>query len=525
MEDQTSNSNGVTLLKRGKNGLAHMIFSRFGIVLLLLIIQVVLLLALFFRFRQLAPHYLWLSTLFNLTMIVVLVNSSHDASSKITWLIVMMLFPVFGGLLYIYTSTEVGHKALKSKVANLTQATRNAISQNPATLQRAKETSPELSELAHYVNCTGCFPMYENTQVTYFPIGEKMFAAMLEELEKAEKFIFLEYFILDEGFMWGKILEILSQKAKEGVEIRVMYDGTCEFALLPRDYPQRLEALGISCRVFAPITPFVSTHYNYRDHRKILVVDGRVAFTGGINLADEYINKIVRFGHWKDTGIRLCGDAVASFTLMFLQMWHVKDSSMEDISPYVTAPPHEPCQGFVMPYGDCPLDGYDVGKSVYMDILNRAHDYVYIMTPYLILDGELEKALTFAAQRGIDIRLILPHICDHFVANTLARTYYRPLTEAGVKLYEYTPGFVHAKVFVSDDIRAVVGTINLDYRSLYHHFECAAYLHGVDCIADIKDDFLTTLEQCQAVTPHTIQQEKWYVKLIGNVAKIIAPLL
>ena len=527
MENETQRKDGITLLEKGKKGVIHMIFSRFGIILLLLVIQVLFLFGLFFKFRQLAPHYLGFATLFYLVMIVVLVNSDHDASAKITWLIVMMVFPVFGALLYLYTSVELGHRALKKRMRSIMDRTSQAIPQEQRVLEKVEAASPELADLHYYVNHTGCFPVYENTRVKYFPLGEEMFEAMLAELEKAERFIFLEYFILDEGYMWGRLLDVLSRKAREGVDVRVMYDGTCEFALLPRVYPRKLEALGIRCKVFSPITPFVSTHYNYRDHRKIMVIDGRTAFNGGINLADEYINHIRRFGHWKDTGVMLQGDAVDSFTLMFLQMWYVNEP-LCDFTPFLTAREFSPVgesRGFVMPYGDCPLDDYNVGESVYMDILNRAHDYVYIMTPYLILDGELEKALTFAAQRSVDVRLILPHISDSFVAQSLAKTYYRPLLKAGVKIYEYTPGFVHAKVFVSDDSKAVVGTINMDYRSLYHHFECATYLQGTDCVADIREDFLATLDKCQEATLDTVRNEKWYVKLVGDVMKFVAPLL
>lgn len=527
--NEECNKNDVTLFEKGKKGVIRMIFSRFGVVLLLLVIQVLFLFGLFIKFRQLAPHYLWLATLFYVIMIVVLVNSDHDATSKITWLIVMVIFPIFGGLLYLYSSIDIGHRALKKRVTDIIGNSHEAIPQNKEVLGKTEEICPELTDLAYYLNRTGCFPIYENTQVTYFPIGEKMFEAMLTELEKAKEFIFMEYFILDEGYMWGKLLEVLSRKAKEGVDVRVMYDGTCEFALLPRIYPRKLEKLGIHCKVFAPITPFISTHYNYRDHRKIMVIDGKTAFNGGINLADEYINHIEKYGHWKDTGVMLKGEAVKSFKLMFLQMWYV-DEKLCDFSHYLKIDNSNsdlPIQnkGFVIPYADCPLDGDNVGESVYMDILNRAHDYVYIMTPYLILDGELEKTLTFAAQRSVDVRLILPHIADNFVANALAKTHYKSLLKAGVKIYEYTPGFVHAKVFVSDDLRAVVGTINLDYRSLYHHFECATYLYDTPCIQDIKKDYRETLGKCQPVTFETIRKEKWYVKLVGNVMKFIAPLL
>ena len=271
--------------------------------------------------------------------------------------------------------------------------------------------------------------------------------------------------------------------------------------------------------------PFLSSHYNYRDHRKILVIDGKVAFNGGVNLADEYINQKERFGHWKDTALMLKGEAARSFTLMFLQMWNLTEAQAS-FPPELLSPIEGPeAPGFVMPYGDCPLDEDKVGEAIYTDMLYRASDYVHIMTPYLILDGELTAALKFAAQRGVDVKLILPGIPDKKLAHALAKSHYRELTDAGVQIFEYTPGFVHAKVCVSDDNRAVVGTINLDYRSLYHHFECATYLYRTSCILEIEGDFQQTLRQCRAVTPETIRNEKLGYKIIGPLLKIVAPLM
>ena len=352
-----------------------------------------------------------------------------------------------------------------------------------------------------------------------------MFEAILQELEKAEKFIFLEYFILDQGEMWDAILQILERKAAAGVDVRVMYDGTCEFTLLPRDYPKELEKKGIRCQVFAPLEPFVSTHYNFRDHRKITVIDGRVAFTGGVNLADEYINRVEKYGHWKDTGLMLRGKAARSFTVMFLQLWSAERNSPE-YADFLGEPEESvDAPGFVMPYSDTPLDGDRVGEQVYIDLLNRARRYVHIMSPYLILDGQMESALCYAARRGVDVKIILPGIPDKRSAYNLAKTHFAALNQAGVKLYTYTPGFVHAKSFVVDDTEAVVGTINLDYRSLYHHFECAAYLNGCTAIADIEADFSETLTKCRRVTRESIKGEKWTVKLSGFILKTIAPLL
>lgn len=512
-----------------KKGIISMVFSRFGIVLVLLALQILVLLGLFLKFSQLAPHYYIISAVFYIFMIIVIVNSDHDASSKITWLTIMAFLPIFGALLYIYTTVDIGHRVLKKKVTHILKNTKNKITQDKSVIDKAEEICPDVADLNYYLNKSGRFPLYENTDVTYYPIGEKMFQSMLVELDKAKDFIFMEYFIVDDGYMWDNILEVLIKKANEGVDVRVMYDGTCEFALLPRTYPSSLEKLGIHCKVFSPVSPFISTHYNYRDHRKIMVIDGKTAYNGGINMADEYINYTHKYGHFKDVGVMLKGDAVDSFTLMFLQMWSVNERHC-DFSKYLNVWDSLSAggyfsNGFVMPFGDCPLDEYDVGKSVYMDILNRAKDYVYIMTPYMIMDGELENSLTFSAERGVDVRIILPHISDSFVAQALAKTHYKKLLDAGVKVYEYTPGFVHAKVFVSDDVKSVVGSINMDYRSLYHHFECATYMYGTRCIEDIKSDYKDTLAKCQQVTYESIKNDKWYIKLIGKVLKFVAPLI
>ena len=512
-----------------KKGIISMVFSRFGIVLVLLALQILVLLGLFLKFSQLAPHYYIISAVFYIFMIIVIVNSDHDASSKITWLTTMAFLPIFGALLYIYTTVDIGHRVLKKKVTNILKNTKNKITQDKSVIDKVEEICPDVADLNYYLNKSGRFPLYENTDVTYYPIGEKMFQSMLVELDKAKDFIFMEYFIVDDGYMWDNILEVLIKKANEGVDVRVMYDGTCEFALLPRTYPSSLEKLGIHCKVFSPVSPFISTHYNYRDHRKIMVIDGKTAYNGGINMADEYINYTHKYGHFKDVGVMLKGDAVDSFTLMFLQMWSVNERHC-DFSKYLNVGDSPSAggyfsNGFVMPFGDCPLDEYDVGKSVYMDILNRAKDYVYIMTPYMIMDGELENSLTFSAERGVDVRIILPHISDSFVAQALAKTHYKKLLDAGVKVYEYTPGFVHAKVFVSDDVKSVVGSINMDYRSLYHHFECATYMYGTRCVEDIKSDYKDTLAKCQQVTYESIKNDKWYIKLIGKVLKFVAPLI
>ena len=516
-------NNVLRLAKPKKKGILSLLFSRFFIIALLILLQVLLFVAFFDTLKHAAPFIEVLEPVFLIIVIFYLFNSKMDTSAKLTWLVVLALAPIPGALFLIYCKRNVGQRSTSFRIKKLLAETKDTIMQNPNVIEDLKDDKSGTKELYHYINRDGCFPIYENTEVTFFPSGEEKFEAMLVELEKAEKFIYMEYFIIEEGYMWGRILDILARKAKAGVDVRVMYDGLCELSTLPSNYPKLLENIGIKAKLFAPITPFLSTHYNYRDHRKILVIDGNVGFNGGVNLADEYINKRERFGHWKDTAIMLKGAAVQSLTLMFLQMWNVtiKDTDFTQAQiPAVKAK----SDGFVMPYGDSPLDDDKVGESVYMDILYRAHRYVHIMTPYLILDGELETALKYAAERGVDVRLILPGIPDKDTAYSLAKSHYKNLIASNVKIYEYSPGFVHAKVVVSDDDRAVVGTINFDYRSLYHHFECATYMYKTSCIADIEADFQTTLTKCAEVTQQTIKDNKLSRKIKGAILKLLAPL-
>ena len=502
-------------------------FSRLGLFVVLLGVQAFILLSILYWVKEIFPYYSIVESLFTLVMVLYLLNTDIDPTAKITWLVIIMLLPAFGALLLWYTQSDLGNRLARKRLNNLFALTQNSILQDSQVADALSAQDRGAAALAQYMRHTGCHPVFHQTEVTYFPSGKAKWKEMLIQLKRAKHFIFLEYFIIEEGLMWGSILEILAQKANEGVDVRVMYDGTCEFSTLPHDYPNRLKRLGIKCRIFGRLTPFLSTYYNYRDHRKILVIDGKVAFNGGVNLADEYINVVNKYGYWKDAAVMLQGAAVKSFTLMFLQLWSVYEKEW-NFDAFLQAPVKDmpvSAAGFVIPYGDSPVDEHKVGECVYMDMLNRAQRYVHIMSPYLILDGEMETMLKFAAQRGVDVTLILPGIPDKKAPYALAKTHYASLLASGVRIYEYTPGFVHAKVFVCDDREAVVGTINLDYRSLYHHFECATYLYGVDCIEDIEADFQSILKQCRPVTAETIRHEKWTVKVSGIVLKAIAPLM
>lgn len=510
--------------------LLRFVFGRTMFVLLFLIIQVLILLGAFQWLRDDFIYAYGLFTVFSTIVVIIIINKQQNSSFKLAWIIPVLVIPVFGSLFYLYMELEMGTKLITRRAKQLIGETKGYLTQNEVVLQNLKEKAAGVGNLADYLNQYGGYPVYENTYVEYFPSGEAKFEKLKEELEKAKHFIFMEYFIVERGEMWNALLEILERKVKEGVEVRFMYDGMCSIVLLPYSYPKELQAKGIKAKMYAPIRPALSSYQNNRDHRKIVVIDGHTAFTGGINLADEYINKKERFGYWKDTAVMLKGDAVRSFTIMFLQTWNVSERTPEAYETYLPEPgnlcPGDlPQGGYVIPYGDSPLDHETVGEQVYLDILYQAKKYVHMMSPYLILDDDMMRALMYSAKRGVETILIMPHIPDKKYAYLLARTYYKPLLNAGVEIYEFTPGFVHAKVFVSDDDTAVVGTINLDYRSLYLHFECAAYLYQSPVIPEIEQDFQETLKQCQKITKQDCMEYPLSKRIAGQALRLFAPLM
>ncbi len=522
---QVPSNTELTLLQQGKRGILRIIFGRSMLLLLLLALNIVLVLSILFDWLKNVPLLFGSVEVFTAVMLCYVLNTRENPTIKLSWCVIIAILPVFGPVLYFFIKFDLGQR-LSRKLVNrsITRSAAYAPTQEDL-LGQLKQEEPALHQVAHYLRRYGDHPVYTNTQVTYFPLGEDKFQALLEELEKAEQFIFLEYFLISPGKMWDPIVNLLAQKAREGVEVRLMYDGMNAITNLPYSYPKQLEKLGIQCKLYAPVHPLVSTHYNNRDHRKIAVIDGKVAFTGGINLQDCYINATSPCGHWKDTAVMIRGDAVQGFTRLFLQMWNATERNPV-YEPYLALPSDPPTDpGFVIPYGDTPTDREQVGKMVYLNMLNQARDYVYIMTPYLILDGETVTALQFAAQRGVDVRIILPHIPDKLSAFLLAKSHYAELLEAGVRIYEYTPGFVHAKVFLCDDTQAVVGTINLDYRSLYLHFECGAYLYKVTALEDICADFQRTMAQSQEISLADAKRQSLLTRMAGKLLKIAAPLM
>ncbi|VEF92977.1 putative cardiolipin synthetase [Streptococcus pseudoporcinus] len=514
------------LLHKSKRGFLRGLFSRVTLIILLILLQILFLVLSYAWMEQYRFLLTIVEIIFAICIVLYLVNSEMDAISRVTWLILIMVAPLFGSLLLIYTKFDWGYRDLKKRIHHLVELSEPYLKDDEAVVEILKDNTSTTYHLVQYLQRSrASFPVYNNSQTRYFSGGETFFEQLKEDLLKAEKYIFLEFFIIAEGLMWGEILGILERKVKEGVEVRVLYDGMIELSTLSSDYSKLLAGLGIKAKAFLPLSPFISTYYNYRDHRKIVVIDGDIAYTGGINLADEYINEIERFGHWKDAGLRVVGEAVDSFLILFLQMWSITEKELT-IEPYLSKHEQElASDGFLIPYGDSPLDTDKIGENVYIDILNHAKEYVYIMTPYLILDSEMEHAIRFASERGVDIRIIMPGKPDKAVPYALAKTYYKALMDSGVSIYEYSPGFVHSKIFVSDGIKAVVGSINLDYRSLYHHFECATYLYRVSAIADIVKDFQETQKESKLVTYDYLKRRPWIQKLVGLLVKTIAPLL
>ncbi len=511
------------LLRQGKRGLFHIIFSRTVIIVLTLLLNFFLVFSLLFELFEGITLVFGGIAVATAVMLIIILNSDDDPAFKLSWCIVISVLPLFGIVLYTLVRLDLGSRLLKRLLEKSIAASGSCIP-DAASIAALEEEDPDFAGLARYLGSCGNAPLCANTEVQYFPLGEDKFQEMLRQLEQAEHFIFLEYFIVVQGTMWGQILEILARKAKEGVEVRVLYDGLNAMTNLPYHYPKMLEKLGIRCKMFSPVRPFVSTHYNNRDHRKILVIDGHTAFTGGVNLQDRYINQEEVFGHWKDTAVMVRGDAARSFTLMFLQMWNA-DEREQVFEPYLEVSPGCSAPGYVIPYGENPTAKERVAKTVYLHILNHAKQYVYIMTPYLIIDAEMSNAIQYAAKRGVDVRIILPHIPDKRTAFALAKSHYRELTSAGVKIYEYTPGFVHAKVFLSDDRHGVVGSINLDYRSLYLHYECAAYLYQIPALGDIKADFTDTFARSHLVSAEDIKMQSFFSRLLAAILKVAAPLM
>ncbi|MEA4853407.1 MAG: cardiolipin synthase [Christensenella sp.] len=467
-------------------------------------------------------------TVVAILLVLWITSKPENPAYKIGWIIVVLLLPVLGILLYFFFSQRKLNKKSREAAQRIYEKTRSYLRPLEQTEKDIAAQSGGAARQSRYITASSMYPLYEHTSTKYYPMGEDFYEDLLVDLEKAEKYIFMEYFIVEEGKMWDSILEILEKKVAQGLDVRFLYDDIGCIHTLPDKYYKQLRAKGIQCEVFNPLRPILNSMFNNRDHRKITVIDGHTAYCGGANLADEYINAVNRFGVWKDAAVRLHGTAAWSFLVMFLQTWEFTSKQpvdYEKLIPERDAFEELPNEGFVQPFGDNPLDDIYVSQNVYLGMISNAKDYLYINTPYLILGYEMMTALATAAQSGVDVRITVPHIPDKKMVFLLTKSYYAQLVRAGVKVYEYTPGFIHSKTFVSDDRYAVVGTINLDFRSLYLHYECGVWMYRTPCVPDLKRDYLETVQQSNEITMKDVESIPWYTRFAQTVLRIFGPMM
>ena len=511
------------------------LFSVRTLVILILLIEITLFVLAAIYFNEFFAEIKSAFTFLSLFVALFIFSSKCNSSYKIAWLLFIIVFPAFGTVCYILFANKKFTYREKKKIKPTREALKiaNASKESNNIVEKIdKVKDPDAYFIGRYLNDCADTGIFKNTKVTYFPWGQDGWKVILEKLESAKHYIFMEYFIIEPGVMWDPMLEILSRKAKEGVDVRLLYDDFGCLSTLPSRYFLKMRELGIKCYAVNKLRPFVDIRMNNRDHRKIMVIDGHTGFTGGINLADEYINEKERFGKWKDNAIMLEGDGVFGLTSIFLSTWVLLSREhIVDFSPYLpslyakeVAKPRA-CSGYVAPYGSFPFANETIAKNIYVDLIMKAKDYIYITTPYLILDDEMNNALIKAAKGGVKIKLITPHIPDKETVFELTRSFYKDLVMAGVEIYEFTPGFIHAKTFVIDGEMAIVGTINLDYRSLFLHMENGCFMYKCDCIKDIQKDLNETIDDSRLITKEMVKSSPFSKRVLRFFLRMFASAL
>ena len=507
-----------------KNGVKRLCFS--GLCILLEAAFIVMMIT---KLNEYAEIVNLATRLFAAVLVMALYASDKTSSMKMPWVILILIFPIMGVALYLLIGLNGGTRKMRERYADIDRKLLPMLPDNVVCLEKMNAKIPKAGNISTYIQRNAHYPVYQNTDVTYYDEAVKGLEAQLEDLSKAEKFIFMEYHAIEDDKAWKKIQNVLEERVKAGVEVRVFYDDMGSIGFINTDFVKKLENVGIHCRVFNPFMPGLNVFLNNRDHRKITVIDGKIGFTGGYNLANEYFNYTHPYGQWKDTGIRLEGDAVRSLTITFLEMWNavsMKDINDTDFDRYLVKSDYQAVQkGFIQPYADSPMDDEQVGEEVYISMINKAERYCWFMTPYLIITDEMTHALCLAAKRGVDVRIITPGIPDKKLIYSVTRSFYHGLVKDGVRIYEWTPGFCHAKMSVADDCMATCGTINLDYRSLYHHFENGCFIADCQTVLDIRDDLESTMKECREVTEKYRTGRSAYLRLGQLFMRLFAGLL
>lgn len=532
-----------------RNGVKRLIF-----VLLSILAEVAILLVMFIKFFEYAA---WISLALRIlaAVLVLFIYGTHkNAAIKMPWIIFIMALPIFGVLLYLLVGLNGSTRKMRHRYEEIDEKLLPLLPADEAAAEALRAQDPLGFNLSVYLRNYAKYPVYRDTEVVYYPEASDGLEAQLAALREAKRFIFMEYHAIEDKESFHRIEEVLVRKVGEGVEVRLFYDDIGSIGFISTDFVKRMEAKGIRCRVFNPFMPGLNIFLNNRDHRKITVIDGKVGFTGGYNLANEYFNLTHPFGYWKDTGIRLIGPAVRSLTITFLEMWNaVKENDLDDQTPekYLTVSPEEAqipgnagtaenarqtagagteagvdrSAGFVQPYADSPMDNEYVGENVYISIAESASRYAWFITPYLIITDEMAHALGLAAKRGVDVRVITPGIPDKKLIYSVTRSYYNSLARNGVRIFEYTPGFCHCKMSVSDDRVATCGTINMDYRSFYHHFENGCVIYGNPSVGEIRDDFTAIMAESREVTEQYTTGRSSFLRLGQLLLRLVAPLM
>ena len=500
--------------------------GRAVLVAISVLLQVFWIVLLVMRLNQYYAYISLATSVLSFLVVLHICGNKINAAYKLSWIVLIQFMPILGLCLFLMFGKESSNAVMRRRFGRIDQQMPRYLPQDEATAARLDAENPGLGNQAHYLRNTAGFPVYGDTRVTFYGDTNEALEAQKAELRKAEHFIFMEYHAIEDSTAWRGLEEILAEKAAAGVDVRVFYDDMGSIGFISKPFARRLQAQGIQCRVFNPLVPVLNVFMNNRDHRKITVVDGQVGFTGGYNLADEYFNLTHPYGQWKDSGLRLEGSAVRSLTVIFLEMWNATQKVQEDPTPFlVPAAVPQGAGGYVIPYADSPLDTIATGEDVYLNILKNAKRYVYITTPYLIIDDEMQRELTLAARRGVDVRIITPGSPDKKTVFRVTRSYYADLATAGVRIFEYTPGFVHAKQFVADDEVATCGTINMDYRSLYLHFENGCWFSRCDAVAQVRRDFEELFPLCTEVTGQYAGKRERYVRGLNCILRLFGPLM
>lgn len=509
----------------------NFIFSRIFFITCMFLMQLTLLIIFLLYFNKYFIYLYSLNLIVGMIFTFIIINDNINPAFKITWILISIALPFLGGMIYLTFGEKRLLKSVKKRLFNFSIKFKDSMDlTKDYDIENLNDSDMNVYRQAKYVNTATGSPVFFNTKTKYFSSGEKSFEEYLNDLKSAKKFIFMEYFIISEGFFLDSVLKILKEKAEKGLDVKIVLDDVGSIFTLSNKKIEEIKSYGIKIIEFNQIHGIILPKHNNRTHRKMTIIDGKIAYTGGINIADEYINVIEKYGYWKDSVLKLEGHAVASFINMFISLWDYSTGENTDLNSLYDKKDIEKNSnikeelGVVIPFSETPIEE-STSENMYLNMIRRANRYIYITTPYLIITWEMENALISAAKTGVDVRIITPHIPDKKYVHLLTRSFYKRLIDNGVKIYEFEKGFIHAKNFVCDDEFVVIGSINLDYRSLYLHFECAVWTFGTPIIKDVKRDFERTLKKSIAITPEWIKKRKLITRILQSLLKLFAPLM